>query len=195
MTRLALLVAVVFSLVACGGESRTPSARSATARYRTSLGWSIRYPRAMHVEHSAAVSGNGHYAVSETTFASFRSKPGVRHRISSRGESIGVVSPSTKSGLFPSNGVALRVEDEQTPFPRRGGRPGTTRLPLRLSQFHKAPALHGWTGPQPLLHSLVAEGQSYTIQVWIGRRASTQQRALLDRMLASISAHRVPAQP
>ena len=172
-----------YALHAALGGSSSPL----TAKYRSSLGWSIRYPREMHVEHSAAASRNGHYGVDETTFATFRSRHGVRHRVSARGESIWVVPPRTKSGRFPSTGAALRIADAQSPFPSfHRGSPGATRLPLRLSQFHTGGK---WASPKPgaVWHSLRAYGRSYVILVWMGRRASAEQRALLDRMLVSIT--------
>jgi hypothetical protein len=149
------------------------------------VGWSIRHPRELHVEHSAAASRDVLY--DETTFASFRSKPGVIHRVSPLSESIFFVPPRTASERFPSNGIVLRVEDAGHVFPgARRFHPPATRLPLHLSQFHEVQR------GRLLSHSLVIAGRPYDhydILVWTGPRASTQQRALLDRMIASIAAN------
>jgi hypothetical protein len=107
-------------------------------------------------------------------------------------ETIREVPPRTKSGLFPANAVAVRVLFEQT---LHGIQTGTTRLPLRLSQFDTVPPdWYAGTEPRPLQHSLLAKGQSYIVQVWIGHGASAQQRALVDRMLASLAVRRMRGQ-
>ena len=141
----------------------------------------------MHVEHSGASSGNGHFAEYETTFASFRPTHGVRHRVTPRGESIRSEPARTKSGGFPPNGIALRI-DESIAAPSCCYRTptGKTRLPLRVSQFHKG-GQWAWPKSGAAWHALLANGRRYVIYVWIGQTASPQQHALLDRVLASIS--------
>ena len=172
-----------------GGGGGSPGT-SLSAHYQSSDGWSINYPRGMHVEHAAAASP-GRYSVDETTFASFRSKRGVRKTVSPGGLSIVQLPPRGKSGRFPSDGIALRVVLQQSHAPFLS-HPAATRLPLDLSSFTEVPRTY-WpsTGPRAVQHSLYAKGQSYLVQVWIGREASSQQRALVDRMLATLSVRRV----
>ena len=174
------------------GGGGSPSGTNLGHHYQSSLGWSIRYPRGLHVERSGA-DGFG-YGAHETTFSSFAASHGVRARISPRMQSIRLMPPRARSGRFPAEGIALRVLYQWSHVPVRPGfRPAGTRLPLSLSQFHDAP--RSWYGdPRPLWHSLTANGQSYQILVWIGKRASTKQRLLVESMLASLSVHRVSQQ-
>lgn len=168
-----------------GGSGNAPAA-SSTSHYQSSLGWSIRYPRGMHVEHSAA-SGIS-FGVNETTFANFRSRHGVQRRTTPTMETIREVPPRNRLGSFPAQGIAVRVVASYGPPIRIA--PGVTRLPLRLSSFRAGGLLRDWypgTRPRPLQHVLLSKGQRYFIQVWIGPRTSARQRALLTRMIASIS--------
>jgi hypothetical protein len=59
-----------------------------------------------------------------------------------------------------------------------------------LSSFRAVVGIDGdWPDrhPRPLQHVVRSKGQMYFVQVWIGPRASKHQRALLARMIASIS--------
>jgi hypothetical protein len=158
-------------------------------RYASPLGWSIRFPRGIHSEHSAA--GGISFAVNETTFANFRLGHGVQRRTTPRSETIREVPPRTRLGKFPAAGVAVRVLWLQT---LHRTPPGATRLPLRLSSFRVGGLLRDWypgTQPRPLQHVLRSKGQSYFVQAWIGPKASAHQRALLAHMIASLSVRHV----
>jgi hypothetical protein len=142
----------------------------------------------MYVEHASA--GGISYGIDEVTLANFRSRPGVvRHRFR-HGETTRAVPPRAKDG-FPARGIAVRVLRLNTsdPIP-----PGATPLPLRLSSFQAGGPFSDWypgTHPRPLQHLLQSKWQqSYFVQVWIGSKTSARQRALLARMVASISVQR-----
>jgi|SRR5579862_7613761 len=166
------------------GGGPTPSAGLAHA-YRSPLGWSMRYPSGMHVEHA---SGSGiSYAVHEVTFSSFRSRPGVVVREIPDGETIGPVPPLARLGGFPARGIAARVMWFAGPGPIEGG---ATRLPLRLSSFRtggRMGDMYSGTHPRPLQHLVLSKDARYIVQVWIGPKVSAHQRALLKRMVASIA--------
>jgi hypothetical protein len=168
--------------------SSSDQSQSGLRRYTSPLGWSIRFPRGMHVEHAAA-SGIS-FGVNEATFASFRSRHGVQRRVTPNSETIRELPPRSGVGSFPAHGIAVRVLWLET----LAGIPSAeSRLPLRLSSFKVGGLLRQWypgTHPRPLQHVLQSKGQRYFIQVWIGPKASAQQRALLARMIASISVRR-----
>jgi hypothetical protein len=167
-----------------GGGEPTSSAGLAHG-YRSPLGWSMRYPNGMHVEHASA-SGVS-YAVNEVTFSSFRSQPGVVVREFSDGESIRPVPPRARLGEFPARGIAARIIWFAGPGPIEGG---ATRLPLQLKSFRTGGLMgrmYPGTHPRPLQHLLLAKSARYLVQVWIGPKASARQRALLTRMVASIA--------
>lgn len=167
-----------------GAGGPTPSAGLAHG-YHSPLGWSMRYPSAMHVEHASA---NGiSYAVDEVTFSNFRSRPGVVRREIPNGETIRLVPPRAGLGRFPARGIAARVLWFE---PLGSTRPEATGLPLQLSSFR----VGGWMGrmysgthPRPLQHLLFSQHERYIVQVWIGPNASARQRALLARMIGSIT--------
>lgn len=166
-----------------GGAGKPPSMPS-VSHYQSSLGWSVRFPRGMHVEHSAA--GGMSFAVSEATVANFPLRHGVRRHRTPSSLSIREVPPSAVRGGFPGRGIAVRVLWLQTlgPIPRSGAR----RPPLRLSTFHRAGG--NWylgTRPRPLQQKLELDGRTYDVQVWTGRNASARQRSLLAQIVASIS--------
>lgn len=171
-------------------HARSPSG---LRRYSSPLGWSIRFPREMHFEHAAA-SGIS-FGVNESTFANFRSLHGVQRRVTPNSETIRERPPRDRHGRFPAHGIAVRVLWLET-LP--GMPAGETRLPLRLSSFRAGGALRQWypgTHPRPLQHILLAKRQRYFVQVWIGHKASAHQRALLARVIASISVRRPQRQP
>jgi hypothetical protein len=140
------------------GPSQQPSASGQTPsvsvllRYDSPLGWSIRFPPGMHVEHSAA--GGISFGVDEATFASFHSRHGVQRHQTPRMESIREVPPRGRLGHFPAHGIAVRV---LWLFSLGGVPAGTTRLPLRLPSFRDpGPDWYSGTHPRPLQHVLVA---------------------------------------
>ena len=157
--------------------------------YRSPLGWSIRYPSGMHVEHASA---NGmSYAVDEVTFSSFRSRHGVLRREFPSGETTRTVPPRARVGGFPARGIAVRILWLVAGLYVPAGR--TTQLPLKLSSFRTGGSEGGMypgTRPRPLQHLLYSRQGRYFVQVWIGPKASARQRSLLGRMIASIPVQR-----
>lgn len=154
--------------------------------YRSRLGWSMRYPSGMHVEHAA---GSGiSFGVDEVTFSSFRSKPGVLVRTIPNGQSIRTVPPRARFGTFPRNGIAVRVLWLVGPGLTQ---PHPARLPLQLSTFRAAGRqldMYPGTYPSPLQHLLLTKGATrFFVQVWIGPQSSPRDRALLARVVASIA--------
>ena len=160
-----------------GGTTGSPPAKPSLRQYE-SRHWSVRYPLGLHVEESCWCGTYG-WPIYETTFANFLPTRGEQQR---GGLGNLYEPPPQGSRTFPANGVALRVVS-QSPFaPPRG-----TTLPLRLSSFRVAPrAWYPRIRPRPLLHELRA-GQNFLVEVWIGRKVSARQRALLARMVASLS--------
>jgi hypothetical protein len=189
-TALAVLVLVggaagtTFAFRSQPGGSGNPPSNASVSHYRSSLGWSIRFPRGMHVEHAAA---NGmSFAVSEATVANFPLRHGVRRHQTPTSLTIREVPPRARRGGFPAHGIAVRVLWLQTlgPIPPSGAR----QPPLRLSTFHRAGG--NWylgTRPRPLQQKLELAGRTYYVQVWIGRNASARQRSLLAQIVSSIS--------
>lgn len=171
-----------------GPGASGPTSAGLAHHYRSSQGWSLRYGNGMSVEHASA-SGIS-YAIDEVTFSSFKSRPGVLQRNTSGGETIRPMPPRAQGGSFPTDGIAVRVLSEQSL-----GHPTqpATQLPLQLSSFRTGGRMFsGWypgTYPRPLQHLLVWKSQwaFVRVQVWIGPKASAGERALVERIVASIA--------
>jgi hypothetical protein len=166
------------------GGGGNPASAPSVRHYQSSLGWSILFPRGMHVEHSAGWGIS--FAVSEATVANFPLRHGVQRHKTPTSLTIREVPPLALHGGFPAHGIAVRVLWLQTlgPIPHSGAR----HPPLRLSMFHRADG--NWylgTRPRPLQQKLELDGRTYYVQVWMGRSASARQRSLLTRIVASIS--------
>ena len=175
--------ATLYALRSHPGGSGPPLA-PLVSHYRSPLGWSVRFPRGMHVEHSAA--GGISFAVSEATVANFAVRHGVRRHTTPTSLTIHEVPPRAQRGGFPADGIAVRVLWLETlgRIPRSGAK----RPPLRLSSFQRAAA--NWypgTQPRPLQQKLELNGRTYYVQAWIGPNTSARQRSLLAQIVASIS--------
>ncbi len=133
--------------------------------------------------------------MSEVTLASFRSRAGIQSHDSRQVQETRAVPPRTRDG-FPAGGIAVRVLQVNLDD---GASSGATRLPMRLSSFRTGGAFQAWypgTHPRPVQYLLVSKWhQTYYVQVWIGPKTSTGQRALLARMIASISVRRPRTAP
>jgi hypothetical protein len=175
------LVGVV--VVGCGTASRTPapSHRAAMKRYRDSAGWTVAYPRAFRVEHSATHGDLTDF--DEVTVGSF-SMPRAIHisRSSTR-----ILPPRTSSGTFPPDGIAFRVL-------RVFGGPGPlvvsaeSHFPLRLSSFHRSVA-----SPRIRTKVVVADGGAYYLTAWIAPKADRSRQRQLERLVASMAFPRLHA--
>jgi hypothetical protein len=182
-----------YFLLRPGGPSKPPVASHVTSssgfmrQYNSPLGWSIRFPHRMYVEHSTG--GGISFGVDEATVANFKVRSGVREHHAPNELSIFEVPPQSQSGRFPTRGIAVRVLWLQSlgPIPPSGA----IRPPLRLSRFgHASWRWYSGTRPRPLQQKLVVNRRVFYVQVWTGHRASARQRSLLSQIVASISAAR-----
>jgi hypothetical protein len=189
LTLAALLIATgaaavaLYALRSQPGGSGPPLA-PLLSHYKSPLGWSVRFPRGMHVEHSAA--GGISFAVSEATVANFPLRHGVRRHTTPTSLTIHEVPPRAARGGFPADGIAVRVlwVEGLGPIPRSGAR----RPPLRLSSFRRAAAKwYPGTQPRPLQQKLELNGRTYYVQAWIGPNTLAWQRSSLAQIVASIS--------
>jgi hypothetical protein len=93
--------------------------------------------------------------------------------------------PRDPGGAFPSDGVAVRIV-------RAEGGPGPnvelpeSRFPILLSSFGRS-SEYASSPPRPLGRTVVADGRNYTVQAWIGSKATAARRAELGRVVASLS--------
>jgi hypothetical protein len=187
-----------YFLLGPGGPSKPPVASHVTSssgfmrQYNSPLGWSMRFPHRMYVEHSTG--GGISFGVDEATVASFKVRSGVREHRAPNELSIFEVPPQSQLGRFPTRGIAVRVLWLQSlgrPIPASGG----IRPPLRLSRFgHASWRWYSGTRPRPLQQTLVVNRRVFYVQVWTGQRAPARQRSLLAQIVASISAARAHKQ-
>lgn len=180
----------------CAAESPRPhdpasapastKTNASTKRYTDPAGWSLVYPRTMHLERSSA---EAMVTFSEVTLASFQPRSGVRARGSTSDRvsnvSIRYVPPVDASGRFPGHGVAFRM---QLQLSARWGLDATTpesRFPIEPQTFQRSSREPG--APARMVRTIEADGQQYTAIAWIGRDAPQRLRAALARMIASLS--------
>lgn len=106
-------------------------------RYTDPAGWSLRYPRDWHLEQSEQEL---HLAEIEVTVANFAPRSGIRVHTYPGGGNVRVVPPVARSGRFPSDGVALRLENPSgypsSPSP-------DTRLPVGLRSLRASKTIAG----------------------------------------------------
>jgi hypothetical protein len=162
------------------GSNAATNGSDAVRHYTSRLGFSMRLPHGIHVEQDEFFGKS--WAVDETTFSSFRSRRGVHIAASVR-----ELPPRIGHRRFPADGIALRVD---VPWWCCGFAAKDTRFPLRLSSFRSADRPRDWysdTHPRPLYHVVFSKGHRYVVTAWIGQKASARQRAVLARMIASVS--------
>jgi hypothetical protein len=187
--------------VGCGGSTRV--AVSTAHRHIDPMGWSLVYPRSMHLESS---SMRAFVSVSEVTIASFIAERGVlswSHRAGrSLNAGIRVYPPTDSAGRFPTNAVAFRIIHEDGGPPVVSA-PPASRFPIRLTSFHPSELPTGvrfnaTTGettttsaydglPPSAERSIEADGNRYTVVAWIGSAATPQARASLAKLISSLS--------
>jgi hypothetical protein len=174
VTRAGVLLAVVAAIATACSASGAPGRGG---RYVDQLGWSLRYPRGMHLERSHA---SLRIDVFEVTVASFAMRRAVHSGSTANGGWLRVDPPRDRHGRFPTDGVAFRIL-------RREGGPGPdvelpeSRFPLRLASFGRAERM------------VVADGRDYVAQAWIGAKASAAKRSLLARVVSSLAFPRLRA--
>ena len=151
---------------------------SGTEVYVDPDGWSIAYPRTMHLERSAWTR---RMAVSEVTVASFP----MRTAIGPMGH---LEPPLDLHGRFPPAAVAFRVL-----LP--GGWPGHVPAALEHAESHFPIALDTFApsqypdkdAPPSVWRSIDANGQEYRAIVWIAPDAPEALRSRLAEVVGSLS--------
>jgi hypothetical protein len=176
----AVVAGVALSAAIEQGHRRVGS--SGQRPYVDGMGWSLAYPRTMHLERSEA---NMRISVSEVTVASFSMVRAVRTGSTPTSSWLRVDPPRDRHGVFPSDGVAFRM------FRREGGpAPNVdspeTRFPLRLSSLRPS-RNYPQKSPQPVDHTVTANGGTYIATAWIGPDAPRSLRSTLARVVASLS--------
>jgi hypothetical protein len=167
------------------------------------MGWSLVYPRSMHLESSSV---RGFVSVSEVTIASFIAERGVlswSHRSAEAlNAGIRVYPPTDSAGRFPNDAVAFRIVHEDGGLAIASA-PPASRFPIWLTSFQPSqlPAgvrFNATTGettmassyqgmPRSVERSIEADGNRYTAVAWIGSDATPQLRASLARLISSLS--------
>lgn len=172
-------------------------------RYVDPVGWSVSYPRSMHVETSTV---QGFVTVSEVTIATFRPSTGVRSsRRFSDGAlnvSIRVYPPTHVAGRFPRDAVAFRIVGEDG-GPGPVVRPHQSRLPVQLGSFRPSVLGRGvrfnattgettasshYGGVPPSVHRTIqADGRRYSIIAWIGPDGTPAAKIAPARLISTLS--------
>ena len=109
--------------------------------------------------------------------------------VSPGGSTTGIRAPANRDGVFPDDGVALRI------IPGGGGGggpifdigPPETRFPLRVADL--SPSLDLTQPVTPLVRGIEADGFSYGVELWVRPRA---ERAAVDRLDAVLGSLRFP---
>jgi hypothetical protein len=177
-----LLAGALTAAVAAATTCAVPGAATGERRYVDRLGWLVVYPPTMQLERSQA---SLRIDVSEVTVANFAMRRAVRSGATANGAWLRVDPPRDRQGAFPADGVAFRIV-------RREGGPAPdverpeSRFPIRLSTFGRG-SMYPNTTPRPIGRTVVADGRDYVAQAWIGPKASTRERAALQRAVASLS--------
>ena len=191
MRKIWLLGCIATAAIVLLGTGRPVSAHPAgSARVVRCLGWRIAFARSMRLEASSS-PGSGFVTISEVTLATFEPQRGIHTHVSHRDGAVNAwirdYAPVDRAGSFPPSAVALRID-------RIDGGPGVlpterdTRLPLALSSFRPSGNLIHTPAsvPRPRQRAVTHDGAKYAVTVWIGPRASTQQRKALAEMVAAL---------
>ena len=183
---IALLAAVAVLVAGCGGSRATPTTtRDAPAegRYVDPLGWSLTYPRTMHLERSRS-AGYIDVTVAEVTLASFPVSNPIHSGHTASGSWMRVSPPRSPHGGFPAAGIALRVM-RQEGGPAPDVELPESRFPIKLATFGRS-SEYPHTTPAALERAVTADGLNYTVQAWIGPKAPTAARSELARVVSSL---------
>lgn len=152
-------------------------------RYVDPLGWSLTYPRTMHLERSRSPS-EFDFTVTQVTLASFPVSNPIHSGQTASSGWMSVSPPRGPFGGFPATGIALRVV-------RQEGGPGPdlelaeTHFPLELATFGPS-SEYPHTTPAPLEREVTADGLNYSVLAWVGSQASTAARSELARVVSSL---------
>lgn len=181
---IASLVAVAAAAVGCASSRVTPTtfrSVSGDRHYVDAYGWSLSYPRTMHLERSQF---SGEITVAQVTLASFPVTNPIHSGQTVSSSWMRVSPPTSSNGSFPATGVAIRVL-------RQEGGPGPdlelpeSRFPLRLRTFG-ASSEYPHTTPPALERTVTADGRNYTVQAWIGSKTPLAARSQLARIVSSL---------
>jgi hypothetical protein len=194
--RIAFLAGVLGLLLAGCSSGGADDPGSAGRVYTDdTFGYSLRYPGDWHLDTS---KDQWRVTIWETTVANFDAASGPSHEVKEREERGFLAIHLERDDRledFPPDGVALRIfHVEGGPGPDFGI--GEADFPLSLGDFSTSEAVHGGTGfaapprpneaPRPVEHYFGANGWAFWARAWIGPAASPQDRAGLERVVASI---------
>jgi hypothetical protein len=144
--------------------------------YVDSAGWSIAYPRAMHLERSAWTQG---MALSEVTVASFPMRTAI-------GPTGNIDPPLDVHGRFPPAAAAFRMLLSAGGPGHRALEQAESRFPISLDTF--APSQHPDKNAHPSVwRSIDANGQQYRALAWIAPDAPETLRSQLADVVDSLS--------
>ena len=183
---IALLAAAAVLATGCDGSQATPTTTRgapADSRYVDPLGWSLTYPRTMHLERSRSASYIN-LTVAEVTLASFPVSNPIHSGHTASSSWMRVSPPGSPHGGFPATGIAIRVMRQE------GGPPPDlelpeSRFPIKLATFGPS-SEYPHTTPAALQQAVTADGLNYTVQAWIGPKAATAARSELARVVSSL---------
>jgi hypothetical protein len=191
MTRLVPVLAVAAVAAVPASAARPAAGEQPLDRHMNPAGWRIDFPAAWRLERS------GHrcrYAVGQATVATFtmsRAVRGHRTRISC---GFSVRPPLDAHGVFPRDGVALRVLCALGgPYAQPPPRPA---FPLTLDQLEpQDPSVPTQGAPRPGTLQISHHGVRYWVSAWIGEQASADDTHALERALASLRFMRARPRP
>lgn len=158
--------------------------------YTDRQGWTLTYPDDLKLEQSALLLPG--FGGGEVTVASFEPETAYTIVVSPGGGSItGIRAPANRDGVFPDDGVALRIVAAggcacPVPIFIDIG-PPETRFPLRVADL--SPSLYFHQPVTPLVRRIYANGLSYTVELWVGPSA---EGAAVDRLDAVLGSLRFP---
>ncbi len=165
-------------------------------RYVDSQSWSLRYPKALSLERSTS-GPQGMAIFTEVTVANFVQGRALRTGKIHHGGFVSMRPPLDRAGRFPADGVAFRMLQVD-------GGPGPidtvadSRFPIAVATFRR-PQYPGFSVgeytrlgvPRELTRPIEADGQGYTAELFVGRSATRQQRAEIDRVARSLVFHKL----
>ena len=160
-----------------------------TERYTDSAGWSLSYPRTMQLERSS--SGFGLASFSEVTIASFsNSAPCIpaTPMTADMSASIRHLTAMAGSRQMGSRSECCWSKADFDEHHYRYPAPAQT-LELRSAADHRFPKVDYRKDGVPAARSLTiqADGQQITASVLIGHDASSQLRASITKVIASVA--------
>jgi hypothetical protein len=149
---------------------------AAAERHTDPAGWSLTYPREMHVEHSA---WTGRYAFDQVTIASFVLRTAV-------GPTGHIDPPLDPGGAFPEASVAFRIIRGDGPGDRGALDDRESSFPIHLDTF-VASEYPDKNAPLSVWRSIDANGRHFRAIAWIAPEAPGTLRATLAQVVGSLA--------